>query len=172
MSSALQEWFSNLVHRYLPEFTSRNGRGVVLCVFHQEKTPSLSINLEKGVFHCFGCGLSGGVKDFARLVGEPWGSTRSESGTAKARRARFQAEQQARVILGRRAEERDKALCAEHRELYGEAIAAADLLALFWRRPDLAEEFSALVVRTEQEYGEALFKLTVLEAQLDGEVAA
>jgi DNA primase len=172
VNSALQEWFSDLVHRHLPEFTPRNGRGVVLCVFHQEKTPSLSIDLEKGVFHCFGCGVSGGVKDFAQLVGETWGSTRSESHTAKARRARFQAEQQARAILQQRAEERDKALCVEYRELYGQALSCVDLLSLFRRRPDLAEEFSDVLVETRQEYGAVLFKLCLLEARLDGEVVA
>ncbi len=170
MSSALQQRFSNLVHQHIPGFTPRNGRGIVLCPFHQEKTPSLSIDLERAIFHCFGCGVGGGVKDFARLVGEPWGSTRSENRAARVCRARFQAELQARAILERRAEERDKVLCADHRELYGEVLAAADLLNLFHRRPDLAEEFSALVVRTGREYGEALFKLSVLGARLDEEI--
>jgi DNA primase len=102
--SSLQERFVDLVHRHIPGFIPRNSRGVVLCLFHQEMTPSLSIDLGKGVFHCFGCGAGGGVKDFARLVGEPLGSARSESRTVKARRARFKAEQKARTILERRAE--------------------------------------------------------------------
>ncbi len=101
---ALQTRFADLVHRHIPGFTPRNGRGVILCLFHEEKTPSLSIDLEKGVFHCFGCDAGGGVKDFAQLVGEPLGSTCSESRTAKARRARWKAEQQAHAILERRAE--------------------------------------------------------------------
>jgi hypothetical protein len=45
-------------------------RGRVRCRFHDERTPSLSIDLDKGVFHCFGCGISGGVLKFAELVGE------------------------------------------------------------------------------------------------------
>lgn len=37
---------------------------MALCPFHQDKTPSLSVNTEKGVWNCFaGCG-SGGVLDF------------------------------------------------------------------------------------------------------------
>jgi hypothetical protein len=142
----------------------------VCCLFHQEKTPSLSIDLEKGVFYCFGCGASGGVKQFAELVGEEWSHARSASHAVKACLARVQAEQQARAILGRRAEERDQVLCAEHRKLYGEMLGARDLLTLFHRRPDLAAEFSDLVAKTDREYREALFRLSILEARLDGEV--
>src|SRR5215475_9592275 len=39
-----------------------------LCPFHQEKTPSFSINPELGVFHCFGCGKSGDAITFIREV--------------------------------------------------------------------------------------------------------
>ena len=34
---------------------------MVACPYHQEKTPSLSISLEKGIFHCFGCGEKGTI---------------------------------------------------------------------------------------------------------------
>ncbi len=39
-------------------------RYVGLCPFHQEKTPSFSVNEEKGVFYCFGCGVGGNVFSF------------------------------------------------------------------------------------------------------------
>src|SRR6516165_12107735 len=43
----------------------RAGRNFVgLCPFHNEKTPSFSVNLERGFFHCFGCGAGGTVFDF------------------------------------------------------------------------------------------------------------
>src|SRR5574341_1258271 len=35
-----------------------------LCPFHAEKTPSFTVNEEKGIFHCFGCGVGGNVFHF------------------------------------------------------------------------------------------------------------
>ena len=35
-----------------------------LCPFHNEKTPSFTISPQFGLFHCFGCGVSGDVIGF------------------------------------------------------------------------------------------------------------
>lgn len=35
-----------------------------LCPFHKEKTPSFTLNEEKGFYHCFGCGEHGSAIDF------------------------------------------------------------------------------------------------------------
>ncbi|GMR02977.1 MAG: DNA primase [Acidimicrobiia bacterium] len=40
----------------------RSGRSTMaVCPFHSEKTPSLSIDSARGLYHCFGCGKSGDV---------------------------------------------------------------------------------------------------------------
>ncbi len=60
-------------------------RLVALCPFHQEKTPSFTIDPRRQTFRCWGCGRSGDVIDFVgewegldfvgavtRLGGEPY----------------------------------------------------------------------------------------------------
>ena len=44
---------------------TRRGRELLgLCPFHKEKTPSFTVNEDKGFFHCFGCGAHGDVIGF------------------------------------------------------------------------------------------------------------
>src|SRR3954454_12213508 len=42
------------------------GRYMGLCPFHEERTPSFSVDADKKVYHCFGCGASGDVFTFVR----------------------------------------------------------------------------------------------------------
>jgi len=61
---------SEVVGRRVP--IKRHGREFTgLCPFHKEKSPSFTVNDEKGFFHCFGCGAHGDaigfIKDFERV---------------------------------------------------------------------------------------------------------
>jgi DNA primase len=45
----------------------RSGRSVMaVCPFHQEKTPSMSVDPARGLYHCFGCEASGDVFKFVQ----------------------------------------------------------------------------------------------------------
>tara|TARA_B100000676_G_scaffold311310_1_gene380752 strand:- start:204 stop:2156 length:1953 start_codon:yes stop_codon:yes gene_type:complete len=46
------------------QLVKRGQEFVGLCPFHNEKTPSFTVNEEKGFFHCFGCGVHGDVISF------------------------------------------------------------------------------------------------------------
>jgi DNA primase len=54
---------AEVVSGYVP-LTRKQGRYWGLCPFHQEKTPSFSVNPEKGIFYCFGCKKGGTIYRF------------------------------------------------------------------------------------------------------------
>lgn len=48
---------------------TRAGREKVgLCLFHQERTPSMRLNDAKGTYHCFGCSASGDIIDMVKHI--------------------------------------------------------------------------------------------------------
>ena len=55
-----------LIGEYVALRPAGGSRMKGLCPFHQEKTPSFTVNPEKAVFHCFGCGESGDAIDFVQ----------------------------------------------------------------------------------------------------------
>jgi DNA primase len=68
----------------------RQGRAyVAVCPFHQEKSPSLSLDPARGLYHCFGCGKGGDVFTF---IQETQGLDFNESLELLARHAGIQLE--------------------------------------------------------------------------------
>jgi len=47
----------NIKHAFSDEYKAN-------CPFHKDDTPSLFINAKTGLYYCFGCGASGGIKSF------------------------------------------------------------------------------------------------------------
>jgi DNA primase len=41
-----------------------------LCPFHAERTPSFTVNDDRGFFHCYGCGAHGDLQGFAEKLTE------------------------------------------------------------------------------------------------------
>ena len=46
------------------KLTSKGREHTGLCPFHNEKTPSFTVNEDKGFYHCFGCGAHGDIIKF------------------------------------------------------------------------------------------------------------
>ena len=67
MRYALTETISGLLGVDIKE---RSVNALLLCPFHSENTPSFSIHLNDGLWRCFGCGESGGLKKLYRKMGE------------------------------------------------------------------------------------------------------
>ncbi|MFO1152038.1 MAG: CHC2 zinc finger domain-containing protein [Rhodospirillales bacterium] len=58
--------FEPVLAHYKLKLVGRGSQRSVLCPFHSEKNPSCKVNLEKGIFRCFGCGAKGNVLDFVQ----------------------------------------------------------------------------------------------------------
>ena len=54
----------DLIHSYGVALEHKGGSWMGLCPFHEDKNPSLSVDRNKGLFNCFGCGAGGDVFDF------------------------------------------------------------------------------------------------------------
>jgi DNA primase len=60
--------FEAVLANYGLEATGQGPEQMIKCPFHDDRSPSCSINLGKKIFHCFACGEKGTILDFvARL---------------------------------------------------------------------------------------------------------
>src|SRR5689334_22279249 len=57
-----------VVREHVPTLKKRGRNYTARCPFHQERTPSFSVNPEMGVFKCFGCGAGGDAYKFVMLM--------------------------------------------------------------------------------------------------------
>ena len=64
---ALADPISDLLEQPIPE---RSVNAMLHCPFHEDRTPSFSIHLEEGVWHCFSCQESGTLKTLYRRLGK------------------------------------------------------------------------------------------------------
>jgi DNA primase len=56
--------FESILSRYGLKPNGFGEERMIRCPFHDDRTPSCSINLEKKLFHCFACGEAGTILDF------------------------------------------------------------------------------------------------------------
>jgi len=116
----------------------RSGRNFLgLCPFHDEKTPSFTVNAERGFFHCFGCGVGGTVFDF---VMRQEGLTFPEALVSLARRFGINLPQPQAGGDGASGQEREKLFAANQAaaEFYGH---------LLWNAPEGAAARAYLKTR-------------------------
>ncbi len=58
----------NVVGRYVRLKKAASNRWTGLCPFHQERTPSFSVNSALNIYKCFGCGAAGDVFKFVQEI--------------------------------------------------------------------------------------------------------
>ena len=54
----------DVISELIPSAPPIQGNKNINCSFHDDKTPSLSVNINEQYFYCFGCGLGGDVFKF------------------------------------------------------------------------------------------------------------
>ncbi len=57
-----------VVSKYIPDLKKKGHEYIACCPFHQEKSPSFTVNEDKEIFHCFGCGASGDSIEFVTRI--------------------------------------------------------------------------------------------------------
>jgi DNA primase len=58
---------ADIIGRYV-QLKTRGRKAIGLCPFHNERTPSFSVDLERGLWYCFGCSEGGSVYNFLMRI--------------------------------------------------------------------------------------------------------
>src|SRR5215204_7276212 len=67
--------FRAVLLHYRINLVGQGEQAKVLCPFHDDERPSCSVNLTKGLWHCFSCHASGNVLDFVHRMETREGAT-------------------------------------------------------------------------------------------------
>src|SRR5713101_4255150 len=63
--------FEQVIAGYNLKLLGQGSQRSLLCPFHRERKPSCKIDLERNIWHCFGCEAKGNVLEFvARMEGD------------------------------------------------------------------------------------------------------
>ena len=62
--------FEVVLAHYNIELEGRGKERRALCPFHDDSEPSLSVNIERRVYNCFGCHEKGNVLEFVAVMEE------------------------------------------------------------------------------------------------------
>src|SRR5437016_4617142 len=108
-----------------------------LCPFHREKTPSFTVNRDRGLFYCFGCGAGGDLFGFVRQIER---ATFREAAEMLAKRYGVDIPKRAKGEGEDRRERLLSAVASAHR-LYRENLwSAANRAVEYLRERSVAEE--------------------------------
>lgn len=56
--------YEELYSNYIEDYEIRGNELVCSCPFHDDRTPSFNVNLDTGLYNCFGCGAKGNATTF------------------------------------------------------------------------------------------------------------
>jgi len=111
-----------------------------LCPFHNERTPSFTVDRDKGLYHCFGCGAGGDIIHFVRQI-----DRLDFPEAVEALAARFHVAIPKRASRGPRDDRREKlfeALAAAHRFYTDQLSRPGNRAAKYLESRDVTQEMS------------------------------
>ncbi len=109
-----------------------------LCPFHNERTPSFTVDREKGLYHCFGCGAGGDVIHFVRQI-----DRLDFPEAVEALASRFGITIPRRASRGPRDDRREKlldALSAAHRFYMAQLAKPGNKAAAYLKERDVSDD--------------------------------